>query len=180
MEYNEGKTEDIFRIGDTVMRKQYMSERQARELPKIDIGRIKFYLDLRLNEFRECSNFMNRMNLDDLHEIEGGYLVCFDPNTKNYFEGSKEEFDHRKDGDLIWVKLPTLQQMDPLGFKWLLQEFSDGSPITARPHQGEAYHENESTQLEKILDKAGLLYKTKNHPPLLEKKPRAKSKGKKL
>ena len=171
---------DIFRIGDTVMREQYMNGRKARELPKINLGGIKFYLDLRLNEFRECSNFMNRLNLDNLNEIEGGYLVCFDPNTKNYFEGSKEEFDHRKDVDLLWVKLPTLQQMDPLGFEWLIQEFRDESPITMQPHQSKAYQENETTQLENVLAKAGLLYKTKNQPPLLEKKQRVKSKGKKL
>ena len=157
-----------------------MSERQARELPKIEIGGTNFYLDLRLNELRECDNFMNRMNLNDLNEIEGGYLVCFDPNTKNYFEGSQEEFTQRKDTDLVWVQLPSLQEMDPLGFRWLMQEFGEGSPITVRPHMSKAARENESNQLEKVLDKAGLLYKTKNHPPLLEKKTRAKSKGKKL
>ncbi len=157
-----------------------MNGRQARELPRIDVGGIQFYLDLRLNELRECTNFLNRLNLDNLNEIEGGYLVCFDPNTKNYFEGSKEEFDHRKDVDLLWVKLPTLQQMDPLGFEWLMQEFREGSPITVRPHQSKANQENESTQIENVLAKAGLLYKTKKQNPLLEKKPRAKSKGKKL
>lgn len=145
-----------------------MSGRHARELPRIDIGGTQFYLDLRLNEFRECENFMNRLNLSDLNEIEGGYLLCFDPNTKNYFDGNKEEFDQRKDVDLLWVKLPTLQEMDPLGFGWLMEEMGERSPIIAQ------------SRLEEVLDKVGLLYKTKNHPPLIEKKTHAKSKGKKL
>ena len=157
-----------------------MSGRQARELPKIDIGGTLFYLDLRLNEFRECDNFMNRMHLDDLNEIEGGYQVCFDPRTKNYFEGEPDEFEKRMEVDLLWVKLPTLQVMDPLGFEWLMQEFRDGASITVRKDLSKAYHENEVNQLEKVLDKAGLLYKTKNQSPVLEKRHQVKSKGKKL
>ena len=66
------------------------------------------------------------------------------------------------------------------GSEWLIQEFRDESPITMQPHQSKAYQENETTQLENVLAKAGLLYKTKNQPPLLEKKQRVKSKGKKL
>lgn len=157
-----------------------MSGRRPRELPKINIGGTLFYLDLRLNEFRECENFMNRLNLDDLNEIEGGYLVCFDPKTKNYFEGGQEEFEKRKDVDLVWVTLLTLQEMDPLGFKWLMGEINVGSPLMAPANFSKALYENENNQLEKILDKASLLYKTKNHSPLLEKKTRVKSKGKKL
>ncbi len=157
-----------------------MSGRQARELPKIDIGGIQFYLDLRLNEFRECSNFMNRLDLNDLHEIEGGYQICFDPKTKIIFEDSKQEFGNRKDVDLLWIKLPKLQQMDPLGFEWLMQEFREGSPITIQPHLSKAYKENERTQIESVLSKDGVLYKSKNQHHLLEKKSRAKSKGKKI
>ncbi len=172
---------DIFSIGEILQLGQFMSNRQARELPKIDIGGTLFYLDLRLNEFRECANFMNRLNLDDLVEIEGGYLVCFDLNSKNSFVGSKDEFDQRKDVDLQWVKLPSLQEMDPLGFGWLMDEIREGSPIIAPAHFNKAYHEKESQQLETVLDKAGLLYKSKQHPPLLEKKSRSsKSNGKKL
>ena len=171
---------DIFHIGEILKLNYCMSSRQARELPKIDIGGTMFYLDLRLNEFRECENFANRLNLDDLNEIEGGYQVCFDPNTKNFFEGSTEEFDQRKDVDLVWVKLPSLQEMDPMGFKWLMEEIKEGSPIIAPSHFNKVYHENESNQIEQVLDKAGLLYKTKDHPPLLEKKRESKSKGKKL
>jgi hypothetical protein len=176
----EERLNDIFQIGEIIKRGYFMGGRQARELPKIDIGGTLFYLDLRLNEFRECDNFINRINLDDLNEIEGGYQVWFDPKTKNYFEGSQDEFEKRKEVDLLWVKLPTLQVMDPMGFEWLMEEIREGSPIIARAHFQKVYHENESNQLEKVLDKAGLLYKTKNHPPVLEKKHQVKSKGKKL
>ncbi len=157
-----------------------MSSRMARELPKIEIGGTMFYLDLRLNEFRECNDFMNRMNLDDMNEIESGYLICFDLKTKNYFHGDLQEFEKRKDLNLIWVKLPMLQEMDPIGFGWLIEEMKEGFPIIAPAHFQKVYRENDSNQLEKVLEKAGLLYKTKNHPPLLEKKSETKSKQKKL
>gem|GEM_PF-2088445 len=171
---------DIFQIGDILKQEQFMRARQPRELPKIDIGGTLFYLDLRLNEFRECENFMNRLNLDDLNEIEGGYLVCFDPKTKNYFDGGQVEFEKRKEVGLVWVTLPTLQEMDPMGFKLLMDEINVGLPIMAPANFFKALHENENNQLEKILAKAGLLYKIKQHTPLLEKKTRVKSKGKKL
>jgi len=171
---------DVYPIREILKSGYFMIGRQARELPKIDIGGTMFYLDLRLNEFRECENFMNRMNLNKLNETEGGYEVCFDPKTKNYFEGSKEEFERRKDDDLVCVNLPTLQDMDPLGFGWLMEEFGEGSSITVRPQVSKAYHENESNQVELELDKAGLLFIKKNHPPLLEQKKQLRSKGKKL
>lgn len=176
---NEGLN-DIYPIGEILRLNQFMSDRQARELPKIEIGGTKFYLDLRLNEFRECDNFMNRLNLDDLIQMEAGYMVCFDPKARNLFKGSPEEYERRKEADLIWVHLSTLQEMDPLGFGWLMDEIKEGSPLVKPAHLQKVYQEMENIQLEKVLDKAGLLYKTKNHPPLLEKKARNKSKGRRL
>ncbi len=157
-----------------------MSGRKARELPKIDIGGTLFYLDMRLNEFRECDNFMNRMNLNDLNEIEGGYLVCFDPDTKNYFEGSKESFDHRKDLDLVWVRLPTLQEMDPKGFEWLAEEIKEGSTIMNPANYQKMKLENETNKMEDVLGKAGLLFKPVKNHNLLPKKADGKSIKRKL
>ena len=171
---------DIYPIDEVLMIQYAMSGREARKLPKIKIAGVEFYLDLRLNEFREADNFMNRLDLNSLIDVGEGYLVCFDPNTKNIFSGSIDEFDLRKDADLVWVKLPMLKEMDPDGFKWLMQEFREGSPITVRPHQSKAYYENEKTQLESAIAKVELLYKRENHLPLLGKKRLTKSNRKKL
>lgn len=171
---------DIYPIGEILNLGHFMSERRARELPKIDIGGTMFYLDLRLNEFREVDNFMNRLDLNKLFETEGGYEFFYDRKTKNYFEGNEEAFKNLKDTDLIHVRLPTLQEMDPPGFRWLMQEFAEGSPITVRPQMSKAAREYKNNQLEMVLDKAGLLYRPRNHPPLLEKKTRVESNGKKL
>ncbi|MDB5232011.1 MAG: hypothetical protein JWN76_2816 [Chitinophagaceae bacterium] len=98
-----------------------------RALPKIEIGGTDFYLDIRLNEFRQVNNFMNRFAIDDLYETEKGYLLCFDPKTKNLFTGTKEEFDKRK--DLLELQLPSLEKMDPVGFKQMVDKWKQDNPL---------------------------------------------------
>jgi len=84
---------DTFYISEILKQQVFMSSRVARELPKIDIGGTMFYLDLRLNEFREIENFANRINLDEFYEtVKGEYKLWFDKGTKNLFLGSPEEF----------------------------------------------------------------------------------------
>ncbi len=98
-----------------------MSGRHARELPKIDIGGTMFYLDVRLNEFRQCENFMNRINLDDLWDTGEGFLLAFDSVSKSLFMGDGEEYHARKGKDVHEIKLPELDKMDPDGMKWLME-----------------------------------------------------------
>ncbi len=157
-----------------------MSERQARELPKIEIGDTMFYLDLRLNEFREVDNFSNRINLNDLEQIDKGYIVIFDTVTKNLFEGDATDLFKRKEEELIWTELPHLAQMDPDGFKWLMKEYRAGTAVAIPSHRSMAYREHQNAKIEQALGKAGLLYKPQQQPPLLEKKHKRKNKGKKL
>ncbi len=153
-----------------------MGSRVARELPKIDIGGTMFYLDLRLNEFREIENFANRINLDDLYETATGeYKLWFDKGTKNLFLGTPEEFAiHKK---AVAVTLPSQQQMDPLGFVWLLEDQGWLNELDAKLKTEQllkAYNTHEGTGM--VMQgkpiEHGLLEKRKNH--------RTKPKGKKL
>ncbi len=112
---------DIFHIGEILKHQSFMSSRRARELPKIDIGGTMFFLDLRMNEFREVENFANRIDLDELYETGAGELkLAFNKDTKNLFEGDREELAAHK--NVVVVTLPSQQKMDPLGFVWLMEE----------------------------------------------------------
>ncbi|MES2328214.1 MAG: hypothetical protein V4539_01340 [Bacteroidota bacterium] len=91
----------------------------ARKLPEVDIAGIKFYLDLRLNECREITDFSNRFSLDELYGHGSGYIFCFDVQTKKLFEGSKQEYELRKH-ELKIIRWPSLQKLDPVGFRALM------------------------------------------------------------
>lgn len=152
-----------------------MSSRRARELPKIEIGGTMFYLDLRLNEFREVENFANRIDLDELYETgEGHYKLGFDKKTKNLFEGTREEFNACKHA--VEVTLPSQQKMDPLGFVWLMEDkgwlnAEDAKLKTAQLLNEYHIHKN-GMVLQCKPKENGLLEKRKNT--------RTKQRGKKL
>jgi hypothetical protein len=141
-----------------------------RGLPKIDVGGTMFYIDLRLDEFRQVDNPFNRIHLDELYETINGYALCFDPQTKNVFNGSEGEFGNRK--DLVKVDLPPLEQMDPVGFNQLVNRWSEDNPVlTALIQSIPVVRENETKTIGAIL---------KEKPQLLEKKRLKHSKGKRL
>jgi hypothetical protein len=92
----------------------------ARELVKIDLAGTKFYLDLRLWECREVDDFSNKFSLDQLYDHpSGGFICCFDPKTKNLFEGTKEQYEARKH-ELEIVRLPSIKKMDPIGHRAMI------------------------------------------------------------
>ena len=153
-----------------------MSSRIARELPKIEIGGTLFYLDLRLNEFREVENFANRINLDDLYETANGqFKFWFDKETKNLFLGKPEEFAANKKA--VEVSLPSQQEMDPLGFVWMMEDqgwinANDAKIKTEQLLKDYTIHEKSGMVLQQKPRAHGLLEKRKNH--------RTKQRGKKL
>lgn len=100
----------------------------ARELPKISIGGTEFYLDLRLWEFRDVDDFMNRINIDDLFDTETGFVLCFDPITKNLFQGTEEEYQQLKDSLKI-IELPSLGELDAIGWKAYVETWKDENPV---------------------------------------------------
>ena len=147
----------------------------ARELPKIDIGGTIFYLDLRLNEFREVENFANRINLDDLYEIgDGHYKLGFDQKTKNLFAGTREEFHTCKHA--VEVTLPSQQEMDPLGFVWLMEDQGWLNAQDAKYKTAQLLHEYN------IHENGMVLQRKPKENVLLEKRKhqRTKRRGKKL
>ena len=140
-----------------------MSSRRARELPIITIGAAKFYLDLRLNEFRDVYNFANRINLDDLYETATGEYKCwFDQKEKNLFTGTQDAFHSNKNA--IEIMLPSLEKMDPLGFVWLMEDEGWINAVDAKL-------KTEELLKEYTIHESGMILQRKpKQQPLLEKK----------
>ncbi|HEX7691258.1 MAG TPA: hypothetical protein VF408_02655 [Sediminibacterium sp.] len=147
----------------------------ARALPKVDIGGTQFFLDLRLWEMREVTDFMNRISINDLQETMQGFRICFDTRTKNLFQGSQEAYGQQKDFLLI-IELPTLADMDPVGWKAYVETWKDENPALAATIQGIP------TVLPDALksQKHDLLAPKRNKEPLLAKKRTRKSPKKRL
>jgi hypothetical protein len=143
---------------------------RARQLPIIDIGGTNFYLDLRMNQFREVDDFSNSIDLDDLYELPNGKLmIAFNKADKNLFQGTEEEF--KSNPDCVIVRLPSTKNMDPWGTMWLAY---DKGWLTLEEAEGKA-----KRMMHKYEFKDGLMMQKKSNG-LLEKKTVTKSKGKKL
>lgn len=148
-----------------------------RELPKINIGGTEFFIDLRLDEFRQVANPFNRIHFDMMFESVDGYLIQFDPITKNAFEGSEAEFGHRQ--DLITVELPSLEKMDPVGFRNLVDGWKQDNPIqNALINQLAVVVHNREDPKQTEIKTIGQV--VREHKSLIEKKRIKQSKGKKL
>lgn len=148
----------------------------VRELPKIDFNGTLFYIDLRLDEFRQVDNLYNRIDFDELYETPNGFKIHFDPVTKSAFRGSEGEFMSRDDIEL--VKLPTLEAMDPVGFKMMVEKWKEDNPmLTAMIESIPVVLNNSETKTigDLLHSKTGKLTK-----PLLEKKRIRNNKGQKL
>lgn len=132
----------------------------ARKLPEINIGGTQFYLDLRLNEFREVNDFSNRIDLDLLKDTDNGYQLLFDPKIKNIFSGTQAEFEKRE-MELVVVSLPSLEKMDPLGFSMLIGEWKKENPM-----------------LSAMIESIPKVLQEEAKPDLLPQQEKEKSKGK--
>jgi hypothetical protein len=92
----------------------------ARQLPEVNIGGVIFYMDTRLEEFREVNDFMNRIPFMKLACTRKGFQLIFDKISKNLFTGSLMEEKQRK--DVITVRLPPFSVMDPVGWKCMIDQ----------------------------------------------------------
>jgi hypothetical protein len=165
---------DLLHIGDILKRQVFMSSRRARQLPIIDIGGTNFYLDIRLNQFRDVNNFANSISLDNLYETANGdFKLGFDRSKKNLFTGTREEFVVAKHA--VEVTLPRVDKMDPLGVLWKAEEDGWVSPD---------YAEKITEELLKqfVVHESGMILQRKvEKPKLLEKKIRTnKQRSKRL
>jgi hypothetical protein len=91
-----------------------------RELPKVDLGGTEFFVDLRLNEFRQVTNPYNSISFDEMMENEEGYVLCFDLSKKTAFHGDREELELRK-GELKLLQIPHLKELDPYGYELVIE-----------------------------------------------------------
>jgi hypothetical protein len=74
-----------------------------------------FYLDMRLQEFRQVDNLFNTIEFVEFQENEKGLSIQFDMNKRTAFHGTQEEKRERK--DLVkMIQLPPLWKMDPVGW----------------------------------------------------------------
>lgn len=152
----------------------------ARELPKIDIGGTQFFLDLRLWEMRDVDDFMNKFSIDDLFETGTGFKLCFDPKTRNLFDGSAEEYENRKE-ELKIIDLPSLEEMDPVGWEAYLKTWKDENPVLAAMIERIPEVINEMPHpKQKGVTAKDLLPKKQNKEPLLPKKRLRNGKGRRL
>lgn len=90
----------------------------TRKLPEINIGGVMFYMDTRLEEFREVDDFSNRIAFMKLPCTRKGFQLSFDKTSKNLFTGSLVEEKQRK--DVVMVRLPPFSEMDPVGWKCMI------------------------------------------------------------
>jgi len=95
-----------------------------RELPKVVFGETAFFVDLRLNEFRQVDMPFNNISFENLMDNEDGYVLCFDPQTKNAFNGSMDEFHTRKE-ELLLLQVPHFMELDPIGFEQRLDRMHE-------------------------------------------------------
>lgn len=85
----------------------------GRMLPVWTMAGTDFFLDIRLNEFRERNDFSNRISLDSLLHEEHGMALFFDKQLKTVVLG---EIDVSKLPDHIeLVTIPPLADLDPVG-----------------------------------------------------------------
>jgi hypothetical protein len=85
------------------------------QLPVIDIGGTAFFLDMRLQEFRQVDNPFNSIGFVEFLETEKGLSVQFDLSKRTVFHGSVEEGKLRK-AEIKLINLPPLWKMDPVGW----------------------------------------------------------------
>ena len=144
---------------------------QARALPTVNIGGAQFFLDLRLQEFREVDAWWNIIRIRDIAEMEdGGLIMYFDPITKNQFVGKRADLNLRP--DVFIVELAPLEKLDPVGWKMYLEQWEMDHPMEAAMIQSlvEVVSEKEEkaqTRENEIKTIGEVLQKQK---PLLEKK----------
>jgi hypothetical protein len=92
------------------------SQWPARKLVEIEINRVRFYLDLRLWECRSVKDFSKKFSLDRVIMMKDHIRLCWDPRTKNVFQGNQDEL-HQRQHEMRWYQLPTIDQLDPIGYR---------------------------------------------------------------
>ena len=89
-------------------------DNQIRMLPIFNMAGTDFYVDTRLNEFRERDAPWNRISLDEVFDpSEGSNGLVFDTETKNVYQGLVDPDNLPKNAVLVVV--PSMIELDPVG-----------------------------------------------------------------
>lgn len=116
-----------------------MSNWPARKLPEINIGGTMFFMDTRMEEFREVENFSNRIPFITLPSTRKGFLLDFDKRTRNMWQAAPDKgYD---DKHVVTVRLPPFSEMDPVGWKCMIDpECPAWGAIARSIRQGNTIH----------------------------------------
>ena len=94
-----------------------------RALPTVKIYDTSFYVDVRLEEFRQTDNPSNRIPFADLNETPTGHNTFFyDTTTKNVYRGNFDEMT--TDPNVRFIKLPSIWELDREGMNQVTQELA--------------------------------------------------------
>lgn len=88
----------------------------SRSLPVFNIAGTEFYVDMRLNEFRQKNDPYNRISMDEIREDTSGNLITgflYDLKTRNVFTGEASPDNLPPNVKLVIV--PPLTELDPVG-----------------------------------------------------------------
>ena len=87
---------------------------KARALPIFRIGGTDFFVDIRLDEFRQVDASWNRISMDEIGETADGLTeLVFDSQTRNIYEGIIDP--DNIPGHVKLVIIPPLKELDPIG-----------------------------------------------------------------
>ncbi|MFC6100788.1 hypothetical protein [Olivibacter domesticus] len=93
---------------------------EGRKLPEVEIAGVKFLADAISGEFIEASNPKNTISIYEMMIFDTHYEMLFDKRTNQPYEGRWDEAE--RDKDLEYVRLRTLQELDPEGMDILLKQ----------------------------------------------------------
>jgi hypothetical protein len=86
-----------------------------RQLPIVKFEGTHFYVDIRLQEFRQVDNLHNSISFSELIEDDQRYILFYNTSTKNIFEGMALTDDQAK--NLKIISVPLLTELDPEGIE---------------------------------------------------------------
>jgi hypothetical protein len=91
------------------------NESLMRKLPVVDIGGTEFFLDMRLQEFRQVINPFNTIQFEEFTDTEKGMEILFDSSKRTVFHGTPDELKERQI-EIKNVQLQPLWKLDPVGW----------------------------------------------------------------
>ena len=87
---------------------------KARSLPVFRICETDFYVDIRLDEFRQVDAPWNRISMHEIRETADNFSeLVFDRQTRNIFAGIIDPDNIPSHVNLVIV--PPLKELDPVG-----------------------------------------------------------------